>query len=62
MNAKNGTDTTDREMTNLPDLPKLVALKPQDQAMLDDWWRKTREVLRRFEDRVNDGLKTSGSP
>ena len=59
MNAKPGMDRKDREMTNLPDLPKLVSITPQEQLTLESWWRKVREVLRRYEDK--DNLNTSAS-
>lgn len=57
MNEKPGMDRGDREMTNIPNIPKLVSISPQEQQALDNWWRKTREVLRRYEDGTSDKLK-----
>jgi hypothetical protein len=57
---KTNTDTADRPLNTLPEMPLLAGLSEKDRGLLTEWWMNVRDVLDR-EDEVLRKLKSSST-
>lgn len=60
---KTNTDTADRPLKTLPEMPLLAGLSEKDRGLLTEWWFNVRDVLDREDEvlRRLRGTDTTGS-
>lgn len=52
MNQKQSRALGPNSLDDLPDLPELKSLAPEERGELTEWWRLVREILKRSREEI----------